>query len=205
MILERECSSSTLVAVQKYFANKGMVITGLSEWTGQNNKLYGDAHYNCIRNDGKEFSLNIDFKKQTKDDCFIYIELLYIRADGTPDGWLWNQNIDMAIYELKDGRVFAITHQQLLQIARAYNTDAMWNSSVVYSKNPAQFEIERKWITQKLDEQNVFPIKLPDIVIGPDNSHIRACYNFNTYENKRVLSGFSMALEPIVLEKFQIN
>ena len=205
MLLENDCSLSTLLAVQKYFTNKGMIITDLSEWTGINNKTYGDAHYKCIRTDGKEFSLNIDFKKQTKEDEFIYIELLYIRADGTYDGWLWNQNEDIIVYELKDGRVFAITHQQLLQIAKSYNINEMWNSSSVYSKNPIRYENERKWINQKLDECNVFTLRLPGIKISPENSHIRATFNFNQFLNKRVLSGFSMAIEPETLSRFQIN
>lgn len=200
-----DCSNATLLKLQKYLADKGIVVQSIEPFIGLDNKTYGDLKVVGFKNDDSPIQLNVDFKRQEKIDEYIYIELLFINASGEYGGWLHNQNIDIAVYELKDGRVFAITHQQLLQIARAYNTDAMWNSSVVYSKNPAQFEIERKWINQKLDEQNVFPIKLPDIIIGPENSHIRACYNFNTYENKRVLSGFSMALEPEVLEKFQIN
>lgn len=198
----QDCSNQTLLKLQSYLTKRGIIIQDIEEYKGLYNKEFGDLKITGFTLDDMLINLNIDFKKQTKDDAYIYIELLFINAAGEYGGWLWNPKETHIVYELKNGRTFIFTHEQLLQIAKNYNTDEMWNTSIIYSKNPIQYEKQRNWITQKLNECNAEPLYLPNIKISPSNSHIRACYNY-AY-NRKILSGFSIALEPDTVEQFEV-
>ena len=185
-----DCSDNCIIKTQKYFLDKGFIIKSISGINGLDNKTYGDLKVELFK-DGIDKTVYIDYKKQTRDRDFIQIELIQVGARGNYDSWLYNDNINYCIYEFKNGDVYLFEHSDLIKIAKQNNTDAMWNTCIVYNKNPDSFVNERNYVNEKLNKYKI-------IRDGNYNTiavdHINGCFSFNKYGEK-THSGFCMNLD----------
>lgn len=147
----------------------------------------GDETITIIDDSGKKRDINIDYKKQTrKNRKFLPIELIQVGFTGKYDSWLYNDNINLVVYEW-EGNTYLFTHKELKAIAATYyNNEELWNTCLVYKGKEAEYEAERKWIDAKLaNVKFVYDIGLtPD----PDNFHINGCFNW--VDGERRHSGF---------------
>lgn len=192
-----DCSDSTIIKTEKHFLNRGYIVKSISRITGIDNKTFGDLKIELFK-DGISRTAYIDYKKQTRDRNYIPIELIQVDVHGNYDSWLYNSNIDFCIYELKNGDTYFFKHSELLKIAQANNTDAMWNTCIVYNKNPENYINERNYITEKL---NSFTITKDGNSIKAD--HINGAFNYR-YDGTKHHSGFCLNLSLDTVEKFKI-
>lgn len=192
-----DCSDNCIIKTEKHFLNKGYIVNSISRIEGIDNKTYGDLKVELFK-DGISRTAYIDYKQQTRDRPYIPIELIQVGAQGNYDSWLYNSNIDFCIYELKNGDVFFFKHSELLKIAQANNTDAMWNTCIVYSKNPENYTNERNFVNEKL---NSFAIAKDGSNIIAD--HINGAFNYR-YDGSKAHSGFCLNLALDAVEKYKI-
>ena len=182
-----DCSDNCIIKTQKYFLDKGFIVKSISGINGIDNKTYGDLKVELFK-DGVEKTVYIDYKKQTRDRDFIQIELVQVGVRGNYDSWLYNDNINYCIYEFKNGDVYLFEHSDLIKVAKQNNTDAMWNTCIVYNKCPDEFINERNYINEKLNKYRI-------IIDGNYNTitsdHINGAYNYK-YDGSKVHSGFCL-------------
>lgn len=191
-----DCSDNCIIKTEKHFLNRGYIVKSISRITGIDNKTYGDLKVELFK-DGISRTAYVDYKKQTRDRPYIPIELIQVGVYGNYDSWLYNDNITFCIYELKNGDVYFFKHLDLIKIAQANNNDNMWNTCIVYSKDPERYIAERAYITEKLNEYN-----LPnDNTIIAD--HINGCFNYS-YNGRKRHSGFCLNLNLDTVEKYKI-
>lgn len=196
-----DCSNQTLLKLQSYLTKRGIIIQDIEEYKGLYNKEFGDLKINGFTINDKPIQLNIDFKKQEKDRPFIPIELIYVKYNGSYDGWLWNANEDLIVYEFRDGSTFIFEHKDLIRLAKYFNTEEVWNTCFVYSKNPEEYKDERTFINSKLAEYDLSPLPLVGNISSSD-IHINGAYNY-TY-NGKVHSGFCLNIPLEYARQFQI-
>lgn len=180
-----DCSDNCIIKTQKYFLEKGFIIKSISKIEGIDNKYYGDLKVELFK-DGENKTIYIDYKKQTRDRDFIQIELIQVGVKGDYSSWLYNDNIDYCIYEFKNGDVYLFSHSELIRISRQNNIEEMWQTCIVYNKNPDRYSEERKYIDEKLNKYRAIKT---DIVAD----HINGCFTKNRYSEK-VHSGFCLNL-----------
>jgi hypothetical protein len=192
-----DCSDNCIRKTEKYFLDKGYVITSISKISGLDNKTYGDLKVELFK-DGIYTTKYIDYKKQTRDRNFIQVELIQVGARGNYDSWLYNNNINYCIYEFKDGRVFLFEHSDLIKIAKQNNTDDMWNTCIVYSKAPERYTDERNYINEKLNSYRI--IKDDNNIIKAD--HINGAFNY--HNDTKIHSGFCMNLSLDTVKNYKI-
>ena len=194
-----DCSDNCIIKTQKYFLDKGFIVKSISGINGIDNKTYGDLKVELFK-DGVDKTVYIDYKKQTRDRDFIQIELIQVGARGNYDSWLYNDNINYCIYEFKNGDVYLFEHADLIKIAKQNNTDAMWNTCIVYNKNPDEFVNERNYVNTELNKHRI-------IRDGNYNTikvdHINGCFSFNKYGEK-THSGFCMNLDLVSVSEHKI-
>lgn len=182
-----DCSDICIIKTQKYFLDKGFIVKSIEKIEGIDNKYYGDLKVELFK-DGIDKTVYIDYKKQTRDRYFIQIELVQVGVRGNYDSWLYNDNINYCIYEFKNGDVYLFEHSDLIKIAKQNNTDAMWNTCIVYNKCPDEFINERNYINEKLNKYRI-------IIDGTYNTitsdHINGAYNYK-YDGSKVHSGFCL-------------
>lgn len=192
-----DCSDSCIIKTEKHFLDRGFIVKSISRIEGIDNKTFGDLKVELFKN-GISRTAYIDYKKQTRDRNYIPIELIQVSVQGNFDSWLYNDNIDFCIYELKNGDIFFFKHSELLKIAQANNTDAMWNTCIVYNRNPERYTDERNYINERLgnyvNEAAVCNIKA---------DHINGAFNY-TYDGLKRHSGFCLNLSLDVVEKYKI-
>jgi hypothetical protein len=200
-----ECSHNTLLKLQDYFRNNGDVVIQLKEYEGLDNKEFGDAHVALLHENDTTSEVNIDFKKQTrKEDRYIYIELVQVNAKGQYSSWLYNDNIDLCVYEFNDGSTYLLKHNTLIGLAKYYAFDnEVWNTSIIYRKNEDAYKEEREWIQKELSNyKNVQPICIRGGVIYDDDIHINGAFNYNKYSKQH--SGFCLCVPRKYLKKYSI-
>lgn len=192
-----DCSDSCIIKTEKHFLDRGFIVKSIARIEGIDNKTFGDLKVELFKN-GISRTAYIDYKKQTRDRNYIPIELIQVDVKGNFDSWLYNDNIDFCIYELKNGDTYFFKHSELLKIAQANNTDAMWNTCIVYNRNPERYTDERNYINERLgnyvNEAAVCNIKA---------DHINGAFNYDYNGNKRH-SGFCLNLSLEAVEKFKI-
>lgn len=182
-----DCSDNCIIKTEKYFLDKGFIVKSIEKIEGIDNKYYGDLKVELFK-DGIDKTVYIDYKRQTRDRDFIQIELVQVGVRGNYDSWLYNDNINYCIYEFKNGDVYLFEHSDLIKIAKQNNTDAMWNTCIVYNKCPDEFINERNYINEKLNKYRI-------IIDGNYNTitsdHINGAYNYK-YDGSKVHSGFCL-------------
>ena len=182
-----DCSDNCIIKTEKYFLDKGFIVKSIEKIEGIDNKYYGDLKVELFK-DGEYKTVYIDYKRQTRDRDFIQIELVQVGVRGNYDSWLYNDNINYCIYEFKNGDVYLFEHSDLIKIAKQNNTDAMWNTCIVYNKCPDEFINERNYINEKLNKYRI-------IIDGNYNTitsdHINGAYNYR-YDGSKVHSGFCL-------------
>ena len=182
-----DCSDNCVIKTQKYFLDKGFIVKSIEKIEGIDNKYYGDLKVELFK-DGEYKTVYIDYKRQTRDRDFIQIELVQVGVRGNYDSWLYNDNINYCIYEFKNGDVYLFEHSDLIKVAKQNNTDAMWNTCIVYNKCPDEFINERNYINEKLNKYRI-------IIDGNYNTitsdHINGAYNYK-YDGSKVHSGFCL-------------
>ena len=182
-----DCSDNCIIKTEKYFLDKCFIVKSIEKIEGIDNKYYGDLKVELFK-DGIDKTVYIDYKKQTRDRDFIQIELIQVGVSGNYDSWLYNDNINYCIYEFKNGDVYLFEHSELIKLAKQNNTDAMWNTCIVYNKNPNEFINERNYINEKLNKYRI-------IIDGNYNTitsdHINGAYNYK-YDGSKVHSGFCL-------------
>ena len=198
-MLITDCSDNCIIKTQKYFLDKGFIVKSISAIKGIDNKTYGDLKVELFK-DGIDKTVYIDYKKQTRDRDFIQIELIQVGARGNYDSWLYNDNINYCIYEFKNGDVYLFEHSDLIKIAKQNNTDAMWNTCIVYSKCPDEFINERNYVNTELDKHRIIRDGNYNTIIA---DHINGCFNFK-YDGSKVHSGFCLNLNLGSVEEYQI-
>ena len=149
-----DCSDNCIIKTQKYFLDKGFIVKSISAINGLDNKTYGDLKAELFK-DGIDKTVYIDYKKQTRDRDFIQIELVQVGVRGNYDSWLYNDNINYCIYEFKNGDLYLFEHSDLIKIGKQNNTDAMWNTCIVYNKCPDEFVNERNYVNTELDKHRI--------------------------------------------------
>ena len=184
-----DCSDNCIIKTQKYFLDKGFIVKSISGINGIDNKTYGDLKVELFK-DGIDKTVYIDYKKQTRDRDFIQIELIQVGARGNYDSWLYNDNINYCIYEFKNGDVYLFEHSDLIKIAKQNNTDAMWNTCIVYNKCPDEFINERNYINEKLNKYRIIRDGNYNTIT---TDHINGCFNYRT-DGSKVHSGFCLNL-----------
>lgn len=192
-----DCSDNCIIKTEKHFLSKGYIVKSISRIEGIDNKTFGDLKIELFK-DGISRTAYIDYKKQTRDRNYIPIELIQVDVKGEYSSWLYNSNIDFCVYELKEGSVYFFKHSELLKIAKQNNTDVMWNTCIVYNRNPENYINERNYITEKL---NSFAITKDGSNIIAD--HINGAFNYSFDGSKRH-SGFCLNLNLDTVEKFKI-
>ena len=194
-----DCSDNCIIKTQKYFLDKGFIVKSIEKIEGIDNKYYGDLKVELFK-DGIDKTVYIDYKKQTRDRDFIQIELIQVGVRGNYDSWLYNDNINYCIYEFKNGDVYLFEHADLIKIAKQNNTDAMWNTCIVYNKCPDEFINERNYVNEKLNKYRI-------IRDGNYNTikvdHINGCFNYRT-DGCKVHSGFCLNLNLGSVEEYKI-
>ena len=182
-----DCSDNCIIKTEKYFLDKGFIVKSIEKIEGIDNKYYGDLKVELFK-DGEYKTVYIDYKRQTRDRDFIQIELVQVGVRGNYDSWLYNDNINYCIYEFKNGDVYLFEHSDLIKVAKQNNTDAMWNTCIVYNKCPDEFINERNYINEKLNKYRI-------IIDGNYNTitsdHINGAYNYK-YDGSKVHSGFCL-------------
>ena len=184
-----DCSNEALLNFQSYLIKKGIIIKSIEPFIGIDNKTYGDLKVDGFTADDNSIQLNIDFKRQEKDRPYIPIELIYVKADGTYDGWLYNNNEDYIVYEFKNGATYIFSHTDLIRLAKYYNRQDVWNTCLVYSRNPDKYLEERIWINDQLKMYDVEPFPLRG-KISCEDIHINGAFNYTSYG--KVHSGFCL-------------
>lgn len=192
-----DCSDNCILKTEKHFLNRGYIVKSISRITGIDNKTFGDLKIELFKN-GISRTAYVDYKKQTRDRPYIPIELIQVGVQGNYDSWLYNSNIDFCIYELKDGSMYFFRHSELLKIAKQNNTDVMWNTCIVYNRNPENYINERNYITEKL---NSFVIAKDGSNIKAD--HINGAFNYR-YDGTKHHSGFCLNLSLDTVERYKI-
>lgn len=192
-----DCSDDCIIKTEKHFLDRGFIVTGISKITGLDNKTYGDLKIGLYKN-GIYRDAFIDYKRQMRDRNYIPIELIQVDVKGEYNSWLYNPNIDFCIYELKNGDVYFFKHSELLKIAQANNTDVMWNTCIVYNRNPERYLAERNYINEKL---NSFAITRDGSNIKAD--HINGAFNYR-YDGSKHHSGFCLNLDLDSVAKYKI-
>lgn len=194
-----DCSDNCIIKTQKYFLDKGFIVKSISGINGIDNKTYGDLKVELFK-DGIDKTVYIDYKKQTRDRDFIQIELIQVGVRGNYDSWLYNDNINYCIYEFKNGDVYLFEHADLIKIAKQNNTDAMWNTCIVYNKCPDEFINERNYVNEKLNKYRIIRDgNYKTIAVD----HINGCFSFNKYGEK-THSGFCMNLDLVSVSDHKI-
>lgn len=192
-----DCSDNCIIKTEKHFLDRGFIVKSISRIEGIDNKTFGDLKVELFKN-GISRTACIDYKKQTRDRNYIPIELIQVDVKGNFDSWLYNENIDFCIYELKNGDIFFFKHSELLKIAQANNTDEMWSTCIVYNRNPERYTTERNYINERLvnyvNEAAVCNIKA---------DHINGAFNY-TYDGLKRHSGFCLNLSLDDVEKYKI-
>lgn len=194
-----DCSDNCIIKTQKYFLDKGFIVKSISAINGIDNKTYGDLKVELFK-DGAEKTVYIDYKKQTRDRDFIQIELIQVGVHGNYDSWLYNDNINYCIYEFKNGDVYLFEHSELIKLAKQNNTDAMWNTCIVYNKNPNEFVNERNYINEKLNKYRIIRDGTYNTITS---DHINGCFSFNKYGEK-THSGFCINLDLVSVSDHKI-
>ena len=194
-----DCSDNCIIKTQKYFLDKGFIVKSISAINGLDNKTYGDLKVELFK-DGIDKTVYIDYKKQTRDRDFIQIELIQVGARGNYDSWLYNDNINYCVYEFKNGDVYLFEHSDLIKIAKQNNTDAMWNTCIVYNKCPDEFVNERNYVNEKLNKYRIIRDGNYNTIIA---DHINGCFSFNRYGEK-THSGFCMNLDLVSVSDHKI-
>lgn len=194
-----DCTDSCIVKTEKYFLEKGFIISSMAEIEGLDNKTFGDLRLTLYK-DGVYKNVYIDYKKQVRDREYIPIELIQVGAQGKYDSWLYNPNIHYCIYEFKDGSTYLFEHSELIKIAKQNNNEDMWETCLVYSKSPSIYIDERKWIDGKLDSFKVRSIQGSSIVKA---DHINGAFNYK-YDGTRVHSGFCLNLGLDQVERYKL-
>lgn len=185
-----DCTDSCIIKTQKYFLDKGFIVKSISAINGIDNKTYGDLKVELFKDD-VEKTVYIDYKKQTRDRDFIQIELIQVGVHGNYDSWLYNDSINYCIYEFKNGDVYLFEHSELIKLAKQNNTDAMWNTCIVYNKNPDSFVNERNYIDEKLNKYRIIRDRNYNIITA---DHINGCFGYR-YDGSKVHSGFCLNLD----------
>lgn len=198
-MLITDCSDNCIIKTQKYFLDKGFIVKSISAINGIDNKTYGDLKVELFK-DGTEKTVYIDYKKQTRDRDFIQIELIQVGVRGNYDSWLYNDNINYCIYEFKNGDVYLFEHSELIKIAKQNNTDEMWNTCIVYNKNPNEFVNERNYINEKLNKYRIIRDGNYNTITA---DHINGCFSFNKYGEK-THSGFCINLDLVSVSDHKI-
>lgn len=192
-----DCSDNCIIKTEKHFLDRGFIVKSISRIEGIDNKTFGDLKVELFKDDISRTAY-IDYKKQTRDRNYIPIELIQVSVQGNFDSWLYNNNIDFCIYELKNGDTYFFKHSELLKIAQANNTDAMWNTCIVYNRNPERYTDERNYINERLsnyvNEAAVCNIKA---------DHINGAFNYS-YDGLKRHSGFCLNLSLDAVEKYKI-
>ena len=194
-----DCSDNCIIKTQKYFLDKGFIVKSISAINGIDNKTYGDLKVELFK-DGIDKTVYIDYKKQTRDRDFIQIELIQVGARGNYDSWLYNDNINYCIYEFKNGDVYLFEHSDLIKIAKQNNTDAMWNTCIVYNKYPDSFVNERNYVNTELDKHRIIRDGNYNTITS---DHINGCFNYRT-DGTKVHSGFCLNLDLKTADKYKI-
>lgn len=192
-----DCSDNCIIKTEKHFLSKGYIVKSISRIEGIENKIYGDLKVELFKN-GISRTAFIDYKQQTRDRPYIPIELIQVGVYGNYDSWLYNNNITFCIYELKNEDVYFFKHSDLIKIAQANNTDAMWNTCIVYSRNPENYINERNFINEKLNSYN---IAQDSNIVTAD--HINGAFNYS-FDGKKRHSGFCLNLSLDTVEKCKI-
>ena len=195
-----DCSDNCIIKTQKYFLDKGFIVKSIEKIEGIDNKTYGDLKVELFK-DGIDKTVYIDYKKQTRDRDFIQIELIQVSVSGNYDSWLYNDNINYCIYEFKNGDVYLFEHSELIKLAKQNNTDAMWNTCIVYNKSPDSFINERNYVNEKLNKYRIIRDENYNNTITAD--HINGCFNYR-YDGSKVHSGFCLNLNLCSVEKYKI-
>lgn len=180
-----DCSDNCIIKTQKYFLDKGFIVKSISQIIGLDNKTYGDLKVELFK-DGVEKTVYIDYKKQIKDRDFIQIELIQVGVRGNYDSWLYNDNINYCIYEFKNSDVYLFEHSELIKLAKQNNTDAMWNTCIVYKKCPESYTNERNYINEKLNKYRIIRDGNYNTITA---DHINGCFNYRC-DGSNVHSGF---------------
>lgn len=206
--MNKEATFETQLKVEKYLNNKGLFISSVENHTDISNYHLGDATFHCVSSskDGGNVDVNVDYKQQTRSDGkTAFIELIQVGANGNYDSWLYNSNIHLVVYELKNGECYIIPHSTLIALARKYNTDVAWNRCIVYSQfHRGCFEEERAWVNSKLSAAGNETTTAGTIVgttIKDDEAFVNGCYNFNSRGGK-VHSGFCLNIHFDQLKEF---
>lgn len=194
-----DCSDNCIIKTQKYFLDKGFIVKSISAINGIDNKTYGDLKVELFK-DGVDKTVYIDYKKQTRDRDFIQIELIQVGVRGNYDSWLYNDNINYCIYEFKNGDVYLFEHSDLIKIAKQNNTDAMWNTCIVYNKCPDEFVNERNYVNTELNKHRIIRDGNYNTITA---DHINGCFSFNKYGEK-THSGFCMNLDLVSVSDHKI-
>lgn len=182
-----DCSDSCIIKTEKYFLDKGFIVKSIEKIEGIDNKYYGDLKVELFKDDSEK-TVYIDYKKQTRDRDFIQIELIQVGVRGNYDSWLYNDNISYCIYEFKNGDVYLFEHSDLIKAAKQNNTDEMWNTCIVYNKNPDSFVNERNYINEKLNKYRIIRDGNYSTITA---DHINGCFNYR-YDGSKVHSGFCL-------------
>lgn len=193
-----DCTDNCIIKTQKYFLDKGFIVKSISGINDLDNKTYGDLKVELFK-DGIDKTVYIDYKKQTRDRDFIQIELIQVGVYGNYDSWLYNDNINYCIYEFKNGDVYLFEHSDLIKTAKQNNTDDMWNTCIVYNKNPDSFVNERNYISEKLNKYRIIKDGNYNIITA---DHINGCFNYR-YDEK-IHSGFCLNLSLNTVEQYKI-
>lgn len=194
-----DCSDNCIIKTQKYFLDKGFIVKSIEKIDGIDNKYYGDLKVELFK-DGEYKTVYIDYKKQTRDRDFIQIELIQVGVRGNYDSWLYNDNINYCIYEFKNGDVYLFEHSELIKLAKQNNTDAMWNTCIVYNRSPESFVNERNYINEKLNKYRIIRDGTYNTITA---EHINGCFSFNKYGEK-THSGFCINLDLVSVSDHKI-
>lgn len=197
-----DCSNRTLLVLQKYLNEKNIIIRSIEPYEGLDNKYYGDLKVLTINLSGESSRINVDFKKQYKWLPYIPIELSFQKADETFDNWLFNDNINLVVVEMYNGDVYILDHTTMLLMAKSFNTEEVWATSIVYNKNPEMYKKERDYIDENLAKYNLRKLNY-DWTISPDDVHIKGTFNYNKWGKTH--SGFCLQIPIRYLENFKVG
>lgn len=147
----------------------------------KSNYFLGDETITLIKDnysgdDSALRTINIDYKKDTRKRPYLPIELIQVSSSGKYDSWLYNNNINLVVYEYS-GNTYVFSHKELLAIAaNYYNNEDLWNTCVVYKRDKDAYIQERIWIEEKLKNNTNSKIDVGEL---PDENgfHINGCFN----------------------------
>ena len=193
-----DCSNNAIIKTEKYFLDKGFVVTSIEKLWGMDNYTYGDLKVNLFK-DGEYKTVCIDYKRQTRDRDYVQIELIQVGARGNYSSWLYNDNISYCIYEFKDGSVYLFDHKELLRIAKRNNNDSLWSTCIVYCRAPERYVNERNFINEKLNSYNI-PQDNNTVIAD----HINGAFRYD-YTGAKIHSGFCLNLALTMVENCKIS